>query len=315
MRLKVFVAVAAALVVGIAALVLANGGMQRASAQGSAGPQIDIGTPTLAGSDLTVPILTSGSAPNAYNGFNLQLRWDPAVFSFGSFNQTGSLVAWSLCPAAFQDATTGPGGVVASCLLIGASTTSVGLLGNVVLTVAGAGCSNLHLVTVAEANDPTHTYDTYTLDAAGNIPQDNTYGPDVAVNEAGQPCTPGATPTPTATPTEVPPPPTPVPATATPICGGAGEPPCRTVTPTPSNTVVETPTEAAPTETPVPPTGQQAPPSGGQAGAQGQIIPPRTGSGGTTTGADGMLWWVLGLSGTAAIIAGAGYATRNWRRN
>ncbi len=312
MKLRLLAAVATALVAGIA-VVFANGGL-RASAQVVAGPQIDIGTPTLAAGELTVPILTSGSAPNAYNGFNAQLRFDPAVFSFSSFNQTGSLVAWTLCPAALQDATTGPGGVVVSCLLIGASTKSVGVLGNIVLTPIGTGCSNLHLETVAEANDPTHTYDTYTLDALTNTPQDNTYGPDVAVNEAGQPCTPGATPTPTATPTEVPAPPTNTPVPATPICGGAGEPPCRTVTPTPTNTVVQTPTAVPPTETPVP-TGQQAPPSGGSAGAQGQIIPPRTGNGGTTTGSDAMLWWIVGLTGSAVVITGAGYAARKWRKN
>lgn len=310
MRFKVFAATAAMLIAGLAMLVLVNGRTPGASAQGAAGPQIDIGTPSLAAGELTVPIITSGSAPNAYNGFNVQLRWDAAVFSFSSFNTNGAVVAWSLCPAAFQDATTGPGGVVASCLLIGAGTNSVGVLGNIVLTPVAAGCSNLHLVTVAEANDPTHTYDTYTLDAIGNAPQDNTYGPDVAVDQAGAPCTPGATPTPTATPTEIPAPPTNTPAPATPICGGPGEPPCRTVTPTPTNTVVETPTEVPATETPVPPTGQEPPPGGG---AQGQIVPPRTGSGGTTAGSDGIAWWAMALAGAAVIVTGAGYAARKWR--
>lgn len=216
MRRGVFVALIV-LIVGLGVgVVLATRPSARAA---GTGPTITVGTPSLVSGKVQVPIQTTGSGFDPYLGFNVHLRWDPAVFTFSSASNTGTILAQPFCPPAAAD---GDGGGVAwGCTALGGSSTTTGLLGTLILTPAASGCSALHLFTFGGPDGGTATTGTYTI-AEDFTPQSNTYQ-DGAANVAGNTCTPAGPPTSTPTPSNTPTP------SATPTA---------TLTPTPTRTPI-----------------------------------------------------------------------------
>lgn len=55
------------------------------------GPAVDVAAPSLVSGKVKVPVLVWGTVSDAYSGFNLHMRWDPAVFSFSSADATGGV--------------------------------------------------------------------------------------------------------------------------------------------------------------------------------------------------------------------------------
>jgi hypothetical protein len=161
--------------------------IQTTGSSSAIGPNIAVGTPSLVNGKINVPILTTGTILNPYNGINIHLRWDPAVFSFSSASASGSVISGSsLCPSAVDS---DGGGLVYSCVSVtGASTTVSGLIATMLLTPT-VGCSALHLFTFAGANGGSSTTGTYTINAADTQPQSNTYT-DGTAGVNGQTCTP-----------------------------------------------------------------------------------------------------------------------------
>ncbi len=206
--------------VAIAGLLVMSSG--RAHATGT-GPTMSIGTPSLVSGKVQVPVSASGGPPDPYIAFNIHLRFDPAVFSFASANNNGTVLPSPFCPAPVVDAD--GAGVIYACSSLGGSTTADGLIATIVLTPVASGCSNLHLFTLDAPDNGDSNTGTYTVNNADFTPQSMTYGPDVTANQLAATCavpgTPTTTPTPsqTATPTATPtPPPTPT-STATSVSG------------------------------------------------------------------------------------------------
>ena len=149
-------------------------------------PAIAVGVPALVNGNVAVPITTTGFGFSAYTGFNVHLRWDPAVFTFSSANSTGTIITTPLCPAAVPDPD-GAGVTYACTSTNGTSTTDAGLLATITLAPAGAGCSPLHLYTYAGADNGDASTGTYTIDAATNTPQ-NLTTTDARVDQAAALC-------------------------------------------------------------------------------------------------------------------------------
>ncbi len=133
---------------------------------------IAVGTPSLVSGKVQVPI-NAGNPFNAslvpYTGFNIHLRWDAAVFTLSSANNTGSVLPSSFCLTSVTQDTDGAG-VILSCASTGSQTTATGLLATIVLTPAASGCSNLHLFTYVGRDHGDTTTGTYVINAFSNQP-------------------------------------------------------------------------------------------------------------------------------------------------
>jgi hypothetical protein len=219
-----------ALLVGtIAALAAVSGAVTLRGGIGgveavSPGPQIEFGAVSESGGNIHIPVITTGTGFDPYVGFNARLRWDPDVFAFSSFSSAGTVINSAFCVPPFAGEDPDGGGIIVACAALGAPTTTTGLLGTVVLEPVGAGCSPVRLFTFGPPDGGNGTTGTYTLDEDSEA-QDNAYGPNLALDELGDPCVVPGTPTNTPTPTEtLPPTDTPTPTntptpTATPILG------------------------------------------------------------------------------------------------
>ena len=236
-------------VLGIAAILLAIVAIGPGSgAQASPGAgTIEVGAPSLSAGKVLVPISVSGTGLDDYSGFNVHVRWDPAVFTFSSWSTTGSAVSWPFPVPNVMDGDNA--GVTVGGLLLGTSTTSTGLLGTLSLTPAQSGCSALHLFTYGPPDGGDTSTGTYLIDFVTNEPQANPLT-DGTADVNGAACT-SATDTPTATNTPVTPTDTPTP-TNTPVTptATATKTNTPTATATKTNTPTATATQAGPTNTP-----------------------------------------------------------------
>jgi hypothetical protein len=121
-------------------------------------PFISVEHPSPAGGLVQVPVSTTGQGFPTYRGFNIHLRWDPALFRYSSASSTGSVIPSPIC-AFFVD--TDGGGVIFGCTATGdASTSAAGLLAIITLQPIGVGCSGLHLFSMLfdRGNASTGTY-------------------------------------------------------------------------------------------------------------------------------------------------------------
>lgn len=209
------------------------------------GGEISFGTPSLAGSNITLPILTS-AAQDPYIGANVDLVLDRSQLSAVGVEAGPALQGpnGALCLSKFDF----KDGALAACASMGLSgTTAAGTLVTFTLApLTSSGCVRLHLFTYGPPDGGDSTAGTYTMAsiAPGNIvPQQNTYGPDITVDLAtgATGCTPVATSTPTAVPTATP---TPTPGIATCVSFTDACSPTATATPTPFSSL--------PTATPTP---------------------------------------------------------------
>lgn len=149
-------------------------------------PLITVEHPSPAGGLVQVPVNTTGAGFPPYSGFNLHLRWDPALFRFSSASNSGSVVPSPIC-AFFID--TDGGGVIYGCTATGdASTSATGLLGTITLQPIGAGCSLLHLFTITFDGGDDST-GTYLIGADTNAPlRDFAYTDDWGATTSGDTC-------------------------------------------------------------------------------------------------------------------------------
>ena len=153
----------------------------------SGGAAITVGAPSLVAGKVQVPVSTTGTGLAAYSGFSIHLRWDHAVFTYSSANSTGSVVPSPLiCPAGVPDAD--GGGVIFACAATGSGqTTAAGLLGTIVLTPTGTGCSVLHLFTYGGADGGDGTTGTFVIDPSTADPEVLTTV-DARADQTGQGC-------------------------------------------------------------------------------------------------------------------------------
>ncbi len=203
------------------------------------GPQIVVGAPSLVNPttvQFTVSTVAGPTPADPMSGWNLDLRWDPAVFSFASAT---SQLAPGVSGGFPAPTTTLTGGVVLG--MVGFSPyTALGLMTTVQLTVVAPGCSAIHLFTYGPPDNGGGTSalpaDSGSFTIAGDAtgPQANQGYVDGAANNVGQTCSPP----PPATPTSV--------ATATFTATAT-----RTATMTSTATATRTATPAA-TDTPAP---------------------------------------------------------------
>ncbi|MHB8514986.1 MAG: hypothetical protein ACYDCT_06305 [Dehalococcoidia bacterium] len=171
----------------------------------SIGGRISIGTPTLSGGNIVVPVLTSASQ-DPYRAFNISLSFDNSLLSFTQGTPGGAL------ETSGQQTFCVPGTVLHGrasfgCAALGSiGTTSAGTLANLTFArKATTGCVTLHLFTYGPPDGGNSTTGTFTV--SGSLPgsaivQQNTYDPDVSVDlaDGSTGCAgPAATPTPTAT--------------------------------------------------------------------------------------------------------------------
>lgn len=183
------------------------------------GPTIQVGGPSLVGGQVQVPLYAMGTGFDPYMAFNVHLRWDPSLFTFGGVCAAGGLFhdPAGVCPDAIVDSD--GGGASFPCAFFDAQgTTETGLLATFSLTPQGSGCSRLHLTAFCSPDNGDSLTGTLTVNAADITVQGNKYE-DGSSNAEGEPCTaaPYPTPTPTPTPTLTP---TPTPtSTPTPASG------------------------------------------------------------------------------------------------
>lgn len=190
------------------------------------GPTLAVGVPSLIAGKLQVPIVAQGTVVDAYNAYNLHLRWDPTLFTFSGASSNGLVFGdTAFCAPPLRDRD--GAGVVVGCMSIGASTKNSGLLATILLAPVSPGCSVLHLFTFGPPDHGDTNTGTYTVNAADSTVQVNTYV-DGTTDSTGAPCTPPPSPTPTSSPT----------ATRTPTATSTPAPPTATSTPT----LVPTPT-------------------------------------------------------------------------
>ena len=320
------------LAAGVAALLVSVIALRpgtSSNVQAATGPELVVGGVTsVDATHVSFTVSSAGSGFSAYGVWNLELSWDPGVFTFDSVDLTGAQINGGngICPAA--DSTTTPPPVAfpqnagsfvnMGCVSLGSSFNTAGLLATVTLTVVAPGCSNIHLVTFGAPDNGDTSTGSYTA-ALGEDPDTNTYTDETADDTGTGGCAagPASTPTPTDTPTETPTatntvqatPPT---ATETPFGG------LRTITPSPEP-ATDTPVPPAPTDTPpsgttgggesgggTSPGGQ---PGGVSGGPGGTITLPDTGSGGGTSYSA----MSLALMVAALVLAGSG-AGLAWSR-
>ncbi len=137
-----------------------------------------------------------GVVGDSYQGFNLHVRWDPAVFSFSSASAAGGVfdpsVGSGTCPAANTGAFDADGGgVVFGCAGYSATNASGKLLATFTLTPAASGCSKIHLYTFGSPDGGDSISGTFTVNAADFSAQANTYY-DGTADTTGHTCTPPA---------------------------------------------------------------------------------------------------------------------------
>ena len=166
-------------------------------------------------------------------GWNLELKWNPAFFTYSSAPLRQLPTAGSaLCPGA--DAVTfetpDGSGVNMGCVTLSGTYTTLGTLATVQLTVVSPGCSLIHLNSYGAPDNGDTSTGSYTISDDFSTPQLVQSLVDGTVNNLGQTC--ALAPTPTNTPA----------ATNTPTA-------TRTSTPTNTATVTNTPT-ATSTSTP-----------------------------------------------------------------
>ncbi|MHB8376573.1 MAG: hypothetical protein ACYDEB_06410, partial [Dehalococcoidia bacterium] len=187
------------------------------------GPTIAVGAPSIVGGSLRVPIDATSAPFDPFDAFQIHLRWDPVVFSFGGASAAGGVLdtpAFCTNPRVDPDGA----GVLFWCeRLAGRNAASPGLMATVTLIPGSSGCSALHLVTMGQPDDGGLGRGTYTSIVGAT--QTNAYS-DRTSDVGGAACAPPPSPTPTRTPTatSTPGPPT---ATSTP-----------TLIPTPTGTIV-----------------------------------------------------------------------------
>jgi len=175
----------------------------------SIGGEISLGTPTLAGGNIVVPVNTSAS-PNPYSGANVYVVFDRSLASAVSAGAGPVLQnpGGALC---VSDLTYDAGALVACATIGTAETTAAGTLVTFTLAPsAPSGCVALHLFTYGPPDGGDATTGTYTMARIADdnvVVQKNTYGPDVTVDLATGATGCGLVPiemtfTPTPTPTE-----------------------------------------------------------------------------------------------------------------
>ena len=166
-----------------------------AHASGS-GPGVAVGSPVLVGGKVQVPVYAVGVVGDAYQGFNVHLRWDPAVFSFSSASAAGGVfdpsVGSGTCPAANTGAFDADGGgVVFGCAGYSATNASGKLLATFTLTPAASGCSKIHLYTFGPPDGGDSSSGTFTVNAADFSAQANAFY-DGTADTMGHACMPPA---------------------------------------------------------------------------------------------------------------------------
>jgi hypothetical protein len=130
-------------------------------------PFISVHEPSLVNGLVQVPIDTTGTPFPSYSGFNIHLRWDPALFHYSASSSVGSVIPSPFCATSADD---DGGGVIYGCTATGtASTSTAGLLATISLQPIGSGCSGLHLFTMTFDGGDTST-GTYLIDAGTNTP-------------------------------------------------------------------------------------------------------------------------------------------------
>ena len=312
-RLCLFAAAVTAAIVLVGVAVLPSG--KPASAAGPA--TLSIGAVSTSGGNVRIAIDIGGTGIDAYGGVTAVLLWDPTVFTYSSFDQTGSVIPTPFCAESAESSSTGPhpagptgvsSGENVGCATLGAPTTATGLMGTFVLTPI-SGCSAIHLLTLNPPDSDANG--SATQDGAG-ANQVNTYGTiDITVDNTG---TTGCNPAAVATSTSVPPTNTPA-ATSTPTATGT---PKTLLTVTPTFTPSPTATVAGATEpagqtpsAPGPATGPGGGPAGGAGGAgTGTIRLPDTGTGGEASAALLGLGVIATLAASGLGLFASGYAVR-----
>jgi hypothetical protein len=153
---------------------------------GPAGGAIAIGAASLVGGNVEVAVNVTGTGIPAFTAYQIHLRWNPSIFKFGSARSAGTILPGSVvCPTAVADAD--GAGVFFACTAVGgAETTSPGLLGTIVLTPVGTGCSPLHLFTDGGADAGDEATGTYTMDKTTKVAL--TVTADGSADQAGQHC-------------------------------------------------------------------------------------------------------------------------------
>lgn len=170
----------------------------------SIGGRLSIGTPTVAGGMLTVPILTT-APQDPLSGFSVNLIYDGSLLSPAGFGAGPVLESLGTGVICVHD--TFPSSTVWSCSAIGGvSTASAGVLADATFRVTAAtGCTQLHIETYGPPDGGDSTTGTYTMADVGEPPfdtimvQQNAYGPDITVNVADGSTGCGASPLPTQT--------------------------------------------------------------------------------------------------------------------
>jgi hypothetical protein len=149
---------------------------------------ISVGNPTPVSGLVRIPVSTVGTSLPAYTGFNIHLRWDPALFHYSADDSSGTIITSPSCATA---ADSDGGGVVFGCTSLGgASTTDPGLLGTIALQPVGSGCSELHLFTLTGDHGDGST-GTYVVDVGTNTPDHlgaADYTVDSGATTSGQRC-------------------------------------------------------------------------------------------------------------------------------
>ena len=139
--------------------------------ENASGPTIQVEPPSLSGGLVQIPIGTTGTGFDPYNGFNLHLRWAPSVFSFTAVDTDGTVINGPGCAAPVPDGD--GGGVTFNCMASGGPTTGSGHLGTVMLTPLNMGCSMLHVFTFGTPDYGDISTGTYTIDATTLVPEAN----------------------------------------------------------------------------------------------------------------------------------------------
>lgn len=292
------------------------------------GPTLEVGTPQLQSGKVAIPIAASGSGFSPFAGFQVHLRWDPAIFQLDSATSAGG----PFDAAAGRGLCVGPitnlfdsdgGGMLFSCATIGSAganptgpgVTAAGMIATVLFTPKGQGCSVLHLVTLGGADGGDSQSGSYTDSADGSAAaQDNQYV-DGSADADGHSCQPSAA-APTVQPDVTPATPPPDAQSTVPVeaptdsaaAAVTGTPPA--VTSPESSTSVATPsavgaTAAPGNATPVKSiTGIAGGAATGTASATGSIA----GSQGTsnTSGGGSSKAPIVGIVVAALIVVGAG---------
>ncbi len=172
------------IVVGLSVVIVCISLLAAFSASASTGTSgsggtISLGSPQVNGATVTIPIDTSAPI-DPYYGWNIHVRWDPTVLSYGSITYS---LGGAICPS-FTDSD--GGGVVLACAVTGGpALSSAGTLATLSLSDYGSGCSTVHLMTYGGSDGGDTTTGTYTLNAADFVPHSNTYGADAIVDFGG----------------------------------------------------------------------------------------------------------------------------------